>query len=50
MSTSSFGSGSSGPFREPLNRFLGTSPVSSSPAVRRVPIGRPLTESWQEHT
>ncbi|MFD4789545.1 ATP-dependent Clp protease ATP-binding subunit [Streptomyces sp. NPDC058459] len=46
----SFGSpfGSSDPFSDLLNRFLGMSPASSPPAVQRVPIGRLLTESSQE--
>ena len=35
--------GSSDPFSELLNRFLGMSPASSPPAVQRVPIGRLLT-------
>ncbi|WP_217169099.1 ATP-dependent Clp protease ATP-binding subunit [Streptomyces sp. AC512_CC834] len=50
MSMSSFGLGSSAsdPFSELLNRFFGTSPASSPPAVQRVPIGRLLTESSQE--
>ncbi|GAA2586010.1 ATP-dependent Clp protease ATP-binding subunit [Streptomyces lienomycini] len=45
---SSFGFGSADPFSELLNRFFGTSPASSPPAVQRVPIGRMLTESSQE--
>jgi len=40
--------GSSDPFSEPLNRFLGMSPGSSPPAVQRVPIGRLLTEPARE--
>ncbi len=46
----SFGSafGSSDPFSDLFNRFFGTSPASSPPAVQRVPIGRMLTESSQE--
>ncbi|MER7965481.1 ATP-dependent Clp protease ATP-binding subunit [Streptomyces ardesiacus] len=48
MSMSSFGFGPSDPFSELLNRFFGTSPASSPPAVQRVPIGRMLTESAQE--
>src|SRR5215203_4564277 len=36
------------PFADPLNRFLGMSPVSSPPAMQRVPIGRLLTESARE--
>ncbi|MFD7718559.1 ATP-dependent Clp protease ATP-binding subunit [Streptomyces sp. NPDC059814] len=45
-----FGSpfGSSDPFSEMLDRFFGTSPASSPPAVQRVPIGRLLTESSHE--
>ncbi|MFD5655330.1 ATP-dependent Clp protease ATP-binding subunit [Streptomyces sp. NPDC127039] len=48
MSMSSFGLGASDPFSELFNRFFGTSPASSPPAVQRVPIGRLLTESSQE--
>ncbi|NKI42153.1 ATP-dependent Clp protease ATP-binding subunit [Streptomyces physcomitrii] len=48
MSMSSFGLGSSDPFNDLLNRFFGTSPASSPPAVQRVPIGRLLTESSHE--
>ncbi|WP_030183713.1 ATP-dependent Clp protease ATP-binding subunit [Streptomyces violaceorubidus] len=48
MSMSSFGFGSSDPFSDLFNRFFGTSPASSPPAVQRVPIGRMLTESSQE--
>jgi len=48
MSMSSFGFGASDPFSELFNRFFGTSPASSPPAVQRVPIGRLLTESSQE--
>ncbi|TDT42071.1 ATP-dependent Clp protease ATP-binding subunit ClpC [Streptomyces sp. BK208] len=48
MSTSPFGFGSSDPFSEMLNRFFGTSPASSPPAVQRVPIGRLLTDASQE--
>ncbi|MET8468808.1 AAA family ATPase [Streptomyces sp. NPDC006422] len=48
MSMSPFGFGSSDPFSEMFNRFFGTSPASSPPAVQRVPIGRLLTESSQE--
>ncbi|WP_263172535.1 ATP-dependent Clp protease ATP-binding subunit [Streptomyces sp. SCSIO ZS0520] len=48
MSMSSFGLGSSDPFSDLLNRFFGTSPASSPPAVQRVPIGRLLTESSHE--
>ncbi|KUN09558.1 Clp protease [Streptomyces yokosukanensis] len=46
----SFGApfGSSDPFSELFNRFFGTSPASSPPAVQRVPIGRLLTDSSQE--
>jgi ATP-dependent Clp protease ATP-binding subunit ClpC len=40
--------GSSDPFSELLNRFLGMSPASSPPAVQRVPIGRLLTEPAHE--
>ena len=40
--------GSSDPFSELLNRFLGMSPGSSPPAVQRVPIGRLLTEPARE--
>ncbi|MGW0733991.1 ATP-dependent Clp protease ATP-binding subunit [Streptomyces sp. NPDC002851] len=36
------------PFHELLNRFFGTSPMSSPPAVQRVPIGRLLTDSARE--
>ncbi|WUS95597.1 ATP-dependent Clp protease ATP-binding subunit [Streptomyces sp. NBC_00708] len=48
MSMSSFGFGSADPFSEMFNRFFGTSPASSPPAVQRVPIGRLLSESSQE--
>ncbi|MER5437796.1 AAA family ATPase [Streptomyces sp. NPDC002790] len=48
MSMSPFGFGPSDPFSEMFNRFFGTSPASSPPAVQRVPIGRLLTESSQE--
>ncbi|MET9359131.1 ATP-dependent Clp protease ATP-binding subunit [Streptomyces sp. NPDC006617] len=48
MSMSSFGFGASDPFSDLFNRFFGTSPASSPPAVQRVPIGRLLTESSQE--
>ncbi|MYS37262.1 ATP-dependent Clp protease ATP-binding subunit ClpC [Streptomyces sp. KhCrAH-43] len=48
MSMSSFGFGSADPFGEMLNRFFGTSPASSPPAVQRVPIGRLLSDSSQE--
>ncbi|MCF2527368.1 ATP-dependent Clp protease ATP-binding subunit [Yinghuangia soli] len=49
MSLSSFGSyGPSDPFADLLNRFFGTSPAASPPAVQRVPIGRLLTESSRE--
>ncbi|MEU8728396.1 ATP-dependent Clp protease ATP-binding subunit [Streptomyces tendae] len=48
MSMSSFGFGASDPFSDLFNRFFGTSPASSPPAVQRVPIGRMLTESSQE--
>ncbi len=48
MSMSSFGFGTSDPFSDLFNRFFGTSPASSPPAVQRVPIGRMLTESSQE--
>ncbi|MEB8341941.1 ATP-dependent Clp protease ATP-binding subunit [Streptomyces endophyticus] len=48
MSMPPFGFGSSDPFSEMFNRFFGTSPASSPPAVQRVPIGRLLTESSQE--
>ncbi|NEB74561.1 ATP-dependent Clp protease ATP-binding subunit [Streptomyces sp. SID14478] len=48
MSMSSFGFGPSDPFSEMFNRFFGTSPATSPPAVQRVPIGRLLTESSQE--
>ncbi|MEV5607408.1 ATP-dependent Clp protease ATP-binding subunit [Streptomyces sp. NPDC052225] len=46
----SFGSpfGSPDPFGELLNRFFGTSPAASPPAVQRVPIGRLLTDSARE--
>lgn len=42
------GFGSSDPFSDLLNRFVGMSPGSSPPAVRRVPIGRLLSESAHE--
>ncbi|MGV9898721.1 Clp protease N-terminal domain-containing protein, partial [Streptomyces tendae] len=48
MSMSSFGFGASDPFSDLFNRFFGTSPASTPPAVQRVPIGRMLTESSQE--
>ncbi|MFF4472060.1 ATP-dependent Clp protease ATP-binding subunit [Streptomyces sp. NPDC001599] len=48
MSMPSFGFGASDPFSDLFNRFFGTSPASSPPAVQRVPIGRLLTESSQE--
>ncbi|WP_425825981.1 ATP-dependent Clp protease ATP-binding subunit [Streptomyces fractus] len=48
MSMSPFGFGPSDPFSEMFNRFFGTSPATSPPAVQRVPIGRLLTESSQE--
>ncbi|MGW8377351.1 ATP-dependent Clp protease ATP-binding subunit [Streptomyces sp. ODS28] len=44
---SSLGS-SSDPFSDLLNRFFGMSPVSSPPAMQRVPVGRLLTESAKE--
>ncbi|MER5889708.1 ATP-dependent Clp protease ATP-binding subunit [Streptomyces sp. NPDC001941] len=47
--TMSFGDfASPDPFHEILNRFFGTSPLTSPPAVQRVPIGRLLTESARE--
>ncbi|MYU54994.1 MULTISPECIES: ATP-dependent Clp protease ATP-binding subunit [Streptomyces] len=46
MTTSPFGSGD--PFSDLFNRFFGTSPAASPPAVQRVPIGRLLSDSSQE--
>ncbi|GAB2818150.1 ATP-dependent Clp protease ATP-binding subunit [Streptomyces daliensis] len=46
--SSGSGSSSSDPFSDLLNRFFGMSPVSSPPAVQRVPIGRLLTDSARE--
>ncbi|WP_344296358.1 Clp protease N-terminal domain-containing protein, partial [Streptomyces synnematoformans] len=49
MSLSPLGSyGSPDPFSDLLNRFFGTSPATSPPAVQRVPVGRLLTESARE--
>ncbi|WP_033196141.1 Clp protease N-terminal domain-containing protein, partial [Streptomyces xiaopingdaonensis] len=49
MTTSPFGgSGAADPFSDLLNRFFGTSPLTSPPAGRRVPIGRLLTDSARE--
>ncbi|MFW6691956.1 ATP-dependent Clp protease ATP-binding subunit [Streptomyces sp. MAR4 CNX-425] len=49
MSLSPLGSyGSPDPFSDLLNRFFGTSPAASPPAVQRVPIGRLLTESARD--
>ena len=49
MTMSPFGSyGGNDPFSDLLNRFFGTSPLSSPPAVQRVPIGRLLTESARD--
>ncbi|MGW2935293.1 ATP-dependent Clp protease ATP-binding subunit [Streptomyces sp. NPDC001156] len=46
MTISPFGSGD--PFSDLFNRFFGTSPATSPPAVQRVPIGRLLSESAHE--
>ncbi|MFI1677521.1 ATP-dependent Clp protease ATP-binding subunit [Streptomyces sp. NPDC020607] len=46
MTTSPFGSGD--PFSDLFNRFFGTSPAASPPAVQRVPIGRLLSDASQE--
>ncbi|MGW1161442.1 ATP-dependent Clp protease ATP-binding subunit [Streptomyces sp. NPDC002513] len=46
MTISPFGSGD--PFSDLFNRFFGTSPSTSPPAVQRVPIGRLLSESAHE--
>ncbi|MDH6142294.1 MULTISPECIES: ATP-dependent Clp protease ATP-binding subunit [Kitasatospora] len=43
---SAFGAGD--PFSDLFSRFFGMSPMSSPPAVQRVPIGRLLSESAQE--
>ncbi|MCX4750812.1 ATP-dependent Clp protease ATP-binding subunit [Kitasatospora sp. NBC_01287] len=43
---SAFGAGD--PFSDIFSRFFGTSPLSSPPAVQRVPIGRLLNESSRE--
>ncbi|MFI0469904.1 ATP-dependent Clp protease ATP-binding subunit [Saccharopolyspora sp. 5N102] len=40
--------GSQDPFADLLNRFFGMSPMTSPPAVQRVPIGRLLSESATE--
>ncbi|MFE0105243.1 ATP-dependent Clp protease ATP-binding subunit [Streptomyces sp. NPDC059009] len=49
MTMPSFGSfGGSDPFADLLNRFFGTSPAASPPAVQRVPIGQLLTDSARE--
>ncbi|WP_019546716.1 ATP-dependent Clp protease ATP-binding subunit [Streptomyces sulphureus] len=49
MTTSSLGGfGAADPFSDLLNRFFGTAPPSSPPAVQRVPIGRLLTDSARE--
>jgi ATP-dependent Clp protease ATP-binding subunit ClpC len=49
MSMSAFGGfGSQDPFADLLGRFFGRPPASSPPAVRRVPIGRLLTDSARE--
>ncbi|NLU70615.1 ATP-dependent Clp protease ATP-binding subunit [Streptomyces sp. HNM0574] len=49
MAMSPYGSfGSPDPFSELLNRFFGMSPVSSPPAMQRVPIGELLTDSARE--
>lgn len=42
------GFGGQDPFAELLGRFFGMSPASSPPAVRRVPIGRLLTDSARD--
>ncbi|WP_320779230.1 ATP-dependent Clp protease ATP-binding subunit [Streptomyces sp. CRN 30] len=46
VTTSPFGSGD--PFSDLFNRFFGTSPAASPPAVQRVPIGRLLSDAAQE--
>ncbi|MFD7920968.1 ATP-dependent Clp protease ATP-binding subunit [Streptomyces sp. NPDC059740] len=46
MTTSPFGSAD--PFSDLFNRFFGTSPAASPPAVQRVPIGRLLSDASQE--
>ncbi|MFE7311772.1 ATP-dependent Clp protease ATP-binding subunit [Streptomyces sp. NPDC057555] len=46
VTTSPFGS--SDPFSDLFNRFFGTSPAASPPAVQRVPIGRLLSDSAHE--
>ncbi|GCD32510.1 ATPase AAA [Streptomyces chrestomyceticus JCM 4735] len=46
VTTSPFGSGD--PFSDLFNRFFGTSPAASPPAVQRVPIGRLLSDASQE--
>ncbi|PWI08598.1 Clp protease [Streptomyces sp. NWU339] len=46
MSTPLFGS--QDPFADLLNRFFGMSPLTSPPAVQRVPIGKLLSASAQE--
>ncbi|MET7641357.1 AAA family ATPase [Streptomyces sp. NPDC005438] len=46
MTTSPFGSAD--PFSDLFNRFFGTSPAASPPAVQRVPIGRLLSDAAQE--
>ncbi|TQF06567.1 ATP-dependent Clp protease ATP-binding subunit [Kitasatospora acidiphila] len=43
---SAFGAGD--PFSDLFSRFFGMSPMSSPPAVQRVPIGRLLSDSAQE--
>ncbi|GAB3171467.1 ATP-dependent Clp protease ATP-binding subunit [Streptomyces incanus] len=40
--------GSQDPFADLLNRFFGMSPLTSPPAVQRVPIGKLLSASAQE--
>ncbi|MGW7553148.1 ATP-dependent Clp protease ATP-binding subunit [Streptomyces rimosus] len=46
VTTSPFGFGD--PFSDLFNRFFGTSPAASPPAVQRVPIGRLLSDAAQE--
>ncbi|WP_326807295.1 ATP-dependent Clp protease ATP-binding subunit [Streptomyces sp. NBC_01775] len=46
VTTSPFGPGD--PFSDLFNRFFGTSPAASPPAVQRVPIGRLLSDASQE--
>lgn len=49
MTTPDLGSsGGADPFSDLLDRFFGTSPHSSPPAVQRVPVGRLLTDAARD--